>query len=215
MDYSELRLKFDGAEGIETHYGQLMQDIFVLMATGGKRGGTYLEIGAWHSENISNTVLLEREFGWSGVSVEIDPRKAEEFASNRANPCIASDARMIDYAGLGFEEIDYLQVDCEPASVSFEILRKVLASGLQPKIITFEHEMYSEGPEVRDASREYLRSLGYELIVSDIGLEGLPFEDWWVMPAHFVKDVRDALMSVDEPRQEFKHYAFGGIRDAA
>lgn len=215
MEYGSVRVPFDGADGIETHYGQLMADIFVLMATGGKREGTYLEIGAWHSEDISNTVLLEREFGWTGVSVEIDPRRAEEFAANRKNPCIASDARSLDYAGLGFDEIDYLQVDCEPAAVSFEILKTVLDSGLQPKIITFEHEMYSEGPEVRDASREYLRSLGYELIVSDIGIEGWAFEDWWVMPIYFEKEVIDALRSVDEPRQEFKHYAFGGIRDAA
>ncbi|CAK0820086.1 unnamed protein product, partial [Prorocentrum cordatum] len=38
------------------------------------RPGFFLEVGANHSEELSNTLLLERAAGWSGVCVEPFPR---------------------------------------------------------------------------------------------------------------------------------------------
>ena len=36
-------------------------------------GGFYVEIGAFDGERASNTVYLERERGWTGLLVEMDP----------------------------------------------------------------------------------------------------------------------------------------------
>jgi len=38
-----------------------------------QRGGFYVECGAFDGEVLSNTLFLERERGWTGLLVEMDP----------------------------------------------------------------------------------------------------------------------------------------------
>jgi hypothetical protein len=49
---------------------QLGQDIFALDFADFKIGGTFLEIGAADGVTLSNTYLLEKRFGWTGVLCE-------------------------------------------------------------------------------------------------------------------------------------------------
>jgi FkbM family methyltransferase len=49
---------------------QLGQDIFVLRETGFKRGGYFVEFGAADGVYLSNTWLLEAEYGWTGILAE-------------------------------------------------------------------------------------------------------------------------------------------------
>ncbi len=196
-------------ESVTAHYGQLYQDLFVVCLTNGKRGGTYLEIGAYHSQELSNTLLLEQGFAWTGVSVEIDQDRAAEFAENRTNPIIAGDALTVDYALWATHELDYLQVDCEPAATSLAILKKVLNDGVRPNIITFEHEFYSEGPSVLLESREFLAGLGYELLVDRVALgEGCAFEDWYVRRGVFDEELLSKMRSVVDHDQVAVRYMF-------
>lgn len=196
-------------ESVTTHYGQLYQDLFVLCLTNGKRGGKYLEIGAYHSQELSNTLLLERDFGWKGVSVEIDKDRAEEFNVNRTNPIIAGDALTVDYSLWAPHELDYLQVDCEPAATSLAILKKVLNDGVRPNIITFEHEFYSEGPSVMMESREFLAGFDYELLVDQVALgEGCAFEDWYVRRGVFDEELLAKMRSVTGHDQVSVRYMF-------
>ena len=51
-------------------YSQLGQDIFVLNKLGGKKEGFFIEIGAGDGLYLSNTYLLEKNFGWTGILVE-------------------------------------------------------------------------------------------------------------------------------------------------
>lgn len=54
---------------------QIGQDLWVLQHFGGlARPGFFLEVGANHSEELSNTLLLEKAAGWSGLCVEPFPR---------------------------------------------------------------------------------------------------------------------------------------------
>ena len=62
---------------------QLLQDIFVLFELAGKRGGYFVEFGATDGVQINNTVLLEREYGWTGVLAEPARFWHERLRSNR------------------------------------------------------------------------------------------------------------------------------------
>ena len=53
----------------------------------GQRDGVFLDIGAYDGEEISNTVCLERQFGWSGVCVEPIPVIFEKLRNARKCAC--------------------------------------------------------------------------------------------------------------------------------
>ena len=76
-NYESLKTKFTGAESIENNWSQSMQDIFVLSMLDGKKNGVYVEIGADKPKIINNSYLLEKRFGWRGVSFELDKSKVE------------------------------------------------------------------------------------------------------------------------------------------
>lgn len=169
------------------------QEQFIIEILNRKKGGYYVELGAFHSSDGSNTYALENDFDWKGVSFEIDQARKKEFNDNRKNPCMgdALDFNYISY----FEEndfpkqIDYLQVDIDagydhlgkPVGNPYLTLHGLLAVPLNQyrfTIITFEHDanMYWRNIEMRDVQREILDSLGYSLVVRT------EHEDWWVDP---------------------------------
>ena len=77
-------------------HSQLFQDLFVLFILGMKREGKYLEFGATDGIDLSNSLLLEKEFGWSGVLAEPSPQWHSQLKKNRPksqllNDCIYSE----------------------------------------------------------------------------------------------------------------------------
>lgn len=86
----------DGAPSTERQrqsYAQLGQDLWVLNATDFKREGFFVEFGATDGVLLSNTYLLETEYGWSGLLAEPNPEYFEELKKNRrsvaSNACIS------------------------------------------------------------------------------------------------------------------------------
>jgi FkbM family methyltransferase len=62
---------------------QLFQDLFVLHTLGEKRGGYFVEFGAADGVFLSNTLLLERDYGWSGIAAEPSARWRDALKANR------------------------------------------------------------------------------------------------------------------------------------
>jgi FkbM family methyltransferase len=48
-----------------------------------KRGGVYVEIGAFDGKTLSNTWYFEHSLGWTGVLIEANPSQAEICAAER------------------------------------------------------------------------------------------------------------------------------------
>ncbi len=70
-------------------YSQFGQDLWVLEKTKKKQNGFFVEAGAGDGINLSNTYLLEKEYGWSGICIE-PSRLFESLIKNRQCACINS-----------------------------------------------------------------------------------------------------------------------------
>ena len=62
---------------------QIFQDLWVLHETKEQRGGFFVEFGATDGVSLSNTCLLETEYGWSGILAEPNPVWHERLHANR------------------------------------------------------------------------------------------------------------------------------------
>ena len=185
--------------------GNSSQERFVLDITDYKKNGYYVELGAFHSQQGSNTFYLEKDYDWHGVSFEITEERKNEFNSNRKNPCMG-DALKFDYRSY-FQmnhfpkQIDYLQIDIDhgyngsmrpfDTHTSLHGLISIPLTEYRFTTITFERDsnMYWKNTVIRDIQREILDSFGYTLIAREI------HEDFWVDPTvvkpdHFRKFLR-------------------------
>jgi len=206
--HDRLRFKFNGSSEIKNNYAQAYQDMFVLSMLNGKRNGTYLELGSADPFYGSCTALLENQFGWNGIGVEFQSEIAQKHVATRKNKVLNQDARYIDYnevlSNLAIDGVvDYLQLDCDPSSVTYEILTKIPFDTYKFAVLTYEHDHYVDlTRSYRDKSRELLISKGYKLIVGNVGThEGSPFEDWWVHPdlvdAEIIKKMQSHIDGVN------------------
>lgn len=159
-----------------------------------KYEGYYVELGAFHSFNGSNTYHLEKDYNWKGVAFDVVPEFVEEYNANRTNACILHDALTFDYLTFFKEnnypqQIDFLQVDVDagynsmgdPVGNPAQTLLALIALPLNTyrfSVITFEHDalMYYQNIDMREAQRVLLTALGYKLVVRN------NYEDWWVDP---------------------------------
>ena len=208
---------FPGLVDIQINYSQLHQDMFVLSVLDGKRGGTYLEIGAYEPILISNTYLLESVFGWTGFSLEISNEYAQRHHKMRVNKCYCQDATIANYEELIVrsnmrEVIDYLSVDADPPPITLAALKKIPHEKYKFRVITFEHDYSAGGSAERVESRKYLSALGYRLIVNDISWGSRVVEDWWVHPDLTDKAIVEQLRCVDDNIHQHDKYMYGTYR---
>jgi len=214
--YKSLRFKFQGSENIERNYSQILQDIFILSILNGKKQGKFLEIGGARPFERNNTALLEQSFGWTGVSIELNPEFADEYINARKNTkVLCTDALTVNYEQLLQEEfdtevIDYLQLDIEPAKNTFEVLLSIPFDKCKFAVITYEHDYYVDiSKSYRDKSRRYLQTMGYELLVTDLSPDGVSnFEDWWVHPDLVDEKIKNVMRDTISNIKNAKNYMF-------
>lgn len=198
--YNSFRWKFDGLEKIQQNYSQCFQDMFVLSILKGKRNGTYLEIGSADPYFGNNTALLEFDFDWKGVGLELKESFISNYRSHRKNPVLNEDATLVDYEKILGElssngTIDYLQLDVEPPWVTYEVMTKLPFDKFKFAVITYEHDYYIDPTKsYRQKSRDFLESKGYVRVVSNISSDGhSAFEDWWVHPELIDPDILNQM----------------------
>jgi FkbM family methyltransferase len=67
----------------EPLYSQHKEELIVRHFFQDRRGGVYLDVGAFHWRRWSTTYYLEKHLGWTGVAVDALPEVAEGWRRNR------------------------------------------------------------------------------------------------------------------------------------
>jgi len=80
------------------------------------------------------------------------------------------------------KQIDYLQVDIEPAWQTLNALKALPLDEYRFSVITYETDSYKDGPDAGEEAMEILLSLGYQLVVRNVANLNNPYEDWYVDP---------------------------------
>ena len=63
---------------------QIFQDIFVLTVLRNKRSAFFVEFGAGDGVRFSNSFMLEKEFGWTGILAEPNRAFCPQVSANRS-----------------------------------------------------------------------------------------------------------------------------------
>ena len=177
------------------YLGQANQDKFVLNILKEKKNGYFLEIGSSHPININNSYLLEKQYDWKGIMIEIDSSFLPLYKEHRQNSIhVIDDATEIDYKKL-FEtnnmplSFDYLQIDLDDVcnNSTIKTLQKLddeIFDTYKFATITFEHDVYNSNFDftTRLKSRDIFKKRGYICVFEDINNQGNPYEDWYVHP---------------------------------
>lgn len=90
---------------IHESHAQILQDLWVLYMTGEKREGFFVEFGACDGKNLSNTLLLEQAYGWTGILAEPNPFWHDALVENRN--CSISQMCVAPTSG---QEVEFIHV---------------------------------------------------------------------------------------------------------
>lgn len=166
------------------------QDEFVyhVLAKYLKDDGFFLDVACGHPLNASNTYVLEKYCGWSGIGFDIG--LSEEWYKYRISKFVQMDVLGEQFTNflkdnVNNKIVDYISLDVDNAgkNYSLQTLIRIINSGVTFKVMTLEHESFKTGNSVTDESRKILESLGYVLLFKDVCFNnGDPWEDWWVNP---------------------------------
>lgn len=159
---------------------------FALRLCGDKENGTYVEVGASHWRNGNNTYMLEKEFGWTGVGLEIEQHYVDEYNKNRSNPCVHGDATTFNWDRY-FEEnnfpkqIDHLSIDTDKVNL-LSLINMPLSRYRFSTIVLENKESSNQAldidEKVKKTQREILARYGYTLIGSGYT------DDFWIDNRH-------------------------------
>jgi FkbM family methyltransferase len=137
---------------VSSSKSQLGQDIFALKQNNLKQEGFFIEIGASDGIELSNTFLLEKEFGWNGVLVEPARDVQQNLQKNRSAKILnialtSSDKPYINFSEKGVLSTvsDYRYLDLHSKDRRFskkyfvknDTLLNILEDNKCPRIIDF------------------------------------------------------------------------------
>ena len=159
----------------------------------GKRNGFFVDIGASYHDKWNNSYFFEKERDYRGIAVELNTDFVAPWVEHRPNTVMYNeDATKVDYAKVLEDNnapdfIDFLSIDIDPNTATWESLLKVMDTKYTFGVIAVEvdhgGDLYND-PErfsVRDPSRAYLVLRGY-VLAAEIHANGGAYhvDDIWV-----------------------------------
>lgn len=156
------------------------QDLFAWSIIGKK--GYFLDLGSKFPKLGNNTWLLEQS-GWSGILVDIDKKFIDQSLKERSSKafCLNSESKeLIDQIKKTrpSKHFDYISFDVDSSAKL--TLDNLLSENVKFSCMTFEHDCYRLGNNLKEYSRSTLKEAGYFPLFSDVLVNGLSWEDWWV-----------------------------------
>lgn len=129
-------------------YAQLYQDLFALWALKGKRGGYFVEVGAGDGVNLSNSLLLEDSFEWSGLLCETNPLLVPKIRAQRKalldERCVAAESGMEIPFGCA-EEPEFSKVMSAPEDYHDKNGRRKIMSTVNRPTATLDEVLQENG----------------------------------------------------------------------
>lgn len=195
-------------------YSQCGQDLIVLKYLENKRNGYFLDIGSGYPITINNTYLLEKNYGWKGISIDIEnyiEPNGKTWDETRNSIHILNNALNIDYSFLLNEHkapkvIDFITMDLEPPSLTFELLYKIPFNEYSFNFISFETDEGREGGDYRKIkSREYITSKGYHLLGNLGGQDDLYINNNIINILEYI-NFFDSLIDIGIPIHTIKQF---------
>lgn len=128
------------------------QDQWVINLLDGVEGGTFIEVGALDGVYHSNTLTLEREFGWSGWLIEALPEYAEKARRARKAKVITAavgpeNGTLTYYVGGQWSGlVDYTRPNLIPGHIEYnnpivrvatETLQEILSGSRVPPVVDY------------------------------------------------------------------------------
>lgn len=117
---------------------QIRQDLFVLSQLSFKRGGFFVEFGATNGVDLSNSYLLEKEFGWKGILAEPARGWHADLKTNRS---AAIETRCV--WKLSGQQLSFNEVTDRELSTIQEFVRSDLHSNLRASSKSYSVETIS------------------------------------------------------------------------
>jgi FkbM family methyltransferase len=192
-----------------TSYSQAGQDLWVVEKLRGRHGGYFVDCGAHDGEQFSNSAMLEREYGWTGICIEAAKTGFEKLCKARKCKCVRaavwSKHEMVPirddnmFGGVDpvygepvqgrtlTEILDFCGAPPVMDYLSLDIegceldaIKTLDHSRYGFLTITVEHNSYISGNMYRDQIRCALLNNGYRLDRGDVASDGCVFEDWFI-----------------------------------
>jgi len=120
---------FISGKMVMEYKSQFGQDIFVLYQSNFKKNGFFIEFGATDGVSISNTHILEKEFGWHGILAEPARIWHKSLKENRNSiideRCVWSESKK----SLDFRETDLYELSTIESYSSLDMHTSARKSG--------------------------------------------------------------------------------------
>jgi len=145
----------------------------------------------------NNTLALERNFNWSGILFDINQfggacgRSKSKFFRIDLSQEIDRLKEILN-ENTPTKTVDYVSIDTA-ANATTPPIQAMFDCDIEFKVMTLEHDLYGghiDQQLIRKESRQLLSDNNYLLLFGDVCLaDGSPWEDWWVNPKFFNKDI--------------------------
>lgn len=159
--------------------GQLFQDLWALWETDVRSGGFFVEFGAGDGRNLSNTWLLEKNYGWSGIIADPNPNFAADIQASRScyisNRCVWSKSdELLSFLPTEMGELSRLR-DVVPNDFIEKAGLRIIDPATEVTVSTITlHDLLTQGGAPKDIDFLSIDTEGSELEI----LSTFDFSKW-------------------------------------